>query len=312
MKKFVVLVQAVFLFYGIHAFAAEQIDIAAKVNGAVISNGDVESEINALIPRATYHGNVTEERRAEFREKALENLVNLELRYQDGVARGLKPDKKQVKAEIKRIRDGFKSKKEYQETLERTGLTEAALIERIEKWLVAQEATRKMAAEPSKISDEALKNYYQNNTSKFIKPEGVRLRIISSTTLKKAEEALTRIKTGENFGDIAEAMSADAYRVKGGDLGYIHRGRIVPELENAAFKMKVGEVSDIIAAEGEWYIIKVEDIQPEHQMLFAEVKDKLKKDQEKEKYKELLEAWLTSLRAKAKIELIPIKEKQAK
>lgn len=309
MKRIGALLQAgFFLFYGTIAFGGEH--IAAKVNGAVITDGDVESEINALIPRATYHGNVTEEKRAEFREKALENLVNLELRYQDGLARGFKPDKKQVKAEVKKIRDGFKSQKEYQKTLERSGLTEASITARFEKWLVALEATRKVVIEPSKMNEEALKDYYQNNISKFKKPENIRLRIISSKTLSKAEEARSRIKAGDDFGDIAAAMSADAYRVKGGDLGYIHRGRIVPELEEAAFKLKVGEVSDIIPAEGEWYILKVEDKQLEHQMLFDEVKEKLKKDLEKEKYKELLEAWLTSLRVKAKIELFPPSEKQ--
>jgi len=99
-------------------------------------------------------------------------------------------------------------------------------------------------------------------------------------------------------------MSEDAYRVKSGDVGYMHKGRMLPEIEEAAFRLKVGEVSDLIKAENNWFIIKLEDKKPEHQLSFEEVKDKLKKELETTRAQELKEAWITDLRAKAKIEVL--------
>ena len=45
-------------------------------------------------------------------------------------------------------------------------------------------------------------------------------------------------------------MSEDNYRIKGGDIGYIHRGRVVQEIEDVAFKLKKGEMSDLIKGNG--------------------------------------------------------------
>jgi parvulin-like peptidyl-prolyl isomerase len=120
---------------------------------------------------------------------------------------------------------------------------------------------------------------------------------------KKATEALAKIKTGEEFGRVAATMSEDQFRVKGGDIGYQHRGKLLPELEKAAFSLKPGEMSGLIKAQNLWFIIKVEDKKPEHQMTFEESKDKLKKELEAKRAKELNDEWMTRLKAKSRIEL---------
>jgi len=68
--------------------------------------------------------------------------------------------------------------------------------------------------------------------------------------------------------------------------------------------MKVGEVSDIIKAESNHFIIKVEDRKPEQQMTFEQTKDKLRKELETERAGELKQKWMDSLRSKAKIEIL--------
>ena len=79
---------------------------------------------------------------------------------------------------------------------------------------------------------------------------------------------------------------------------------MLPEIDAVAFKLKAGEVSDIIKAENNWFIIKVEDKKPEHQMTFEETKAKLQKELETQRANELKKKWIDSLRAKAKIEIL--------
>lgn len=284
---------------------AQAADVAAaRVNDAVITTRDLEEAVAALIPRATYHGNVSEEKRDELRQKSLDDLIDQELLYQDAVAKGLKPERKLVDERIDAVRGRFRSKKDYKKALKDAGITEDQLRERAAKAILVEANIRKNIIEPARVSDEALKDYYNKNTSKFKQPESARLRIISVLDENKGKEALAKIKAGEDFGDVAARMSEDNYRIKGGDIGYVHKGRILPELEDAAFKMKPGEISGLIKAEGMWFIIKLEDLKPANQMTFEESKTKLKQDLENKNAAELKEKWLADLHAKAKIEVL--------
>lgn len=278
--------------------------VVAKVNSTVLTQKDLEAEVDRLIPKITFHRSVTPEKRKLYYDKALEELINRELQYQNAIANGVQPDKEKVNAQMEKIRNRFKSQEEYKAALEKEGVTEEKLRVQIEKEMLVQNMIAKKVTDAAQITETDLKEYYEKNTSRFKQPESVKLRLISTKDEKKAKDILDKIKAGNDFGELAYNMSEDSYRVKSGDIGYMHKGRILPEIEDAAFKLKVGEVSDVIKAEDVWFIIKVEDKKPEQQLSFEEIKSKLKKDLETDRAKELKEKWIADLRGKAKIEVL--------
>lgn len=289
-------------FYALPLPAAES--VVARVNGVSISAVQLDAAVSQQIAATTYHGTVPDEKRPEFQEQALQGLILRELQYQDAVARGFKPEKKLVKTKIEEIKNKFKSGKEYKKALSEAGLTEDHIRSDVEKNLVIEDVIKKTVVEPARWNDAELKAYYDSNAEKFKQPASVKLRIISIAAEKKAAEALALIQAGEAFGTVAAKMSEDNYRTAGGDIGYIHRGRIYPELESEAFRIKPGEVSGPIRAQGMWFIINVEEKKPEQQITFEETKDKLKKELGARRSAELLERWNQELRAKAKIEIL--------
>ena len=154
------------------------------------------------------------------------------------------------------------------------------------------------------MSETNLKEFYDKHITEFKKPESAKLRVISTKDEKKASEILEKLKAGEDMAQVANAMSEDDYKSKGGDIGYVHKGRIAPEIDKAAFNLKVGEVSAPIHVEDVWYIIKVEDKKPEYAVPFEEAKGKLEKELETEKALELQKKWIADLKSKAKIEIL--------
>jgi peptidyl-prolyl cis-trans isomerase C len=278
--------------------------IVAKVNGTVFTTKDLEAEVDRLIPRITFHRSVSPEKRKLYYDRAIEELVNRELQYQDAVKNGMKPDKEKVDAQMDALMKRFKSPEEYKKALEKEGIQEDTVREQIGKEILVQALVAKKVNDASRVSETELQDYYEKNKGKFKEPDSVKLKIISVKDEKKAEDILKKIKAGEDFGDLAYKMSEDSYRVKSGEIGYMHKGRMLPGIEEAAFKLTVGEVSDIIKAEGYYFIIKSEDKKPEHQLSFGEVKEKLKKELETERARNLKESWITDLRAKAKIEIL--------
>ena len=71
-----------------------------------------------------------------------------------------------------------------------------------------------------------------------------------------ALEILEKIKKGDSFAKLAEQYSLDGSRKRGGDLGFVTRGVMVKPFEEAAFKLKVDEVSDLVKTQFGYHIIK--------------------------------------------------------
>jgi peptidyl-prolyl cis-trans isomerase C len=121
--------------------------------------------------------------------------------------------------------------------------------------LLMQSLLSKVAA--TATTDAALHKVY-DAAAKAHKPETeIHARHILVATKAEAEAALKRIKGGEDFAKVAKEVSKDS-GADGGDLGWFTKERMVPEFAAAAFKLKVGQVSDPVKTQFGWHIIQVE------------------------------------------------------
>ena len=92
----------------------------------------------------------------------------------------------------------------------------------------------------------------------------------------KAEDVLKQVKAGANFADLAKKYSEDPGSQKnGGSLGWITRGRTVPEFEKAAFSLPKGGTSDLVKSTYGFHIIHVDDKQEAHMKTLDEVKSQI-------------------------------------
>jgi len=89
----------------------------------------------------------------------------------------------------------------------------------------------------------------------------------------KAQDVLKQLKAGGNFADLAKKYSDDPGSAKnGGSLGFIGKGRTVPEFEKAAFSLPKGGTSDLVQSSYGFHIIRVDDKQEAHLKSLDEVK----------------------------------------
>jgi tetratricopeptide (TPR) repeat protein len=92
------------------------------------------------------------------------------------------------------------------------------------------------------------------------KREGyVRVRQILVTDPEVARRIKEELDKGADFAAFAARYSADASSKFGGDLGFIKRGDLLPEIENVIFELKVGEVSKIVMSARGFHIFKREE-----------------------------------------------------
>jgi peptidyl-prolyl cis-trans isomerase C len=87
-------------------------------------------------------------------------------------------------------------------------------------------------------------------------PDKVHCAHILIKSESEAKAVLERLKKGEKFTNIAQAVSLCPSGKRGGDLRTFTRGKMVKEFETAAFALKKGETSTVVKTKFECYIIK--------------------------------------------------------
>lgn len=294
---------------------AEQQKIVARVNGAPITEEELEGAIDTYIPPGAFHGNIGGQKREEYIKPALEQLIEKELLFQEAKVRGMAVNDRDIDKIVKDAEKRFEDKKGFDRALKASGLTLNEYREILKKDELIKKILKVEIEEKSRYSDKELEEYYNTNKSKFFRPEGFRIRHIflkiSPTALEKekkeikekAKGLVKKAKAGEDFSGLAYKYSEEPYRVKGGDLGWVHKGRLEPAIEEAALKLKIGEVSGLIETISGYHIVKLEDKRPAEQLNFSDVKDSLRKELESKRYKEIKEIFMKKLEGKAKIEI---------
>ncbi|MBI4592638.1 MAG: peptidyl-prolyl cis-trans isomerase [Candidatus Rokubacteria bacterium] len=125
-----------------------------------------------------------------------------------------------------------------------------------------------------KIGDAEVEKYYAEHAAEFETPRQVHgahiLVRVAETGGSEAEdrarakvaEAIRRVKAGEDFAKLAREQSQDpGTAAKGGDLGFVGKGEVVPPFEQALFALKKGEVSpEPVRTPFGFHAIKAQDI----------------------------------------------------
>ena len=287
-------------------------DVLARVNGEAVTKGDFEKfiaqmEMNAGSP-------VPPDRRNEIYRNALDRLVDLKLLTQEAKSRGVKGDEQQVTSEIQGIRGRFPSEEEFNKALAAQNMT----AEKLPEDMLTQTGVNKMMEEATAgaapVSDADVKDFYDKNPDKFKRPEQVRASHILIKTegdeaAKKkarasAEAVLKDVKSGKDFATLAKQHSSDGSAQQGGDLGFFVKEQMVPEFSNAAFALQTGQTSGIVESQFGFHIIKVTDRKAPEAIPLEQVAPQVKNYLTQQRQQERAQAFVKTLRDKAKIEVL--------
>jgi peptidyl-prolyl cis-trans isomerase C len=151
------------------------------------------------------------------------------------------------------------------------------------------------------VSDGVAKAFYEDQIKGMKPEEEVQARHILVDTEEKAKELADKIAKGSDFAALAKENSKDpGSKDDGGMLGFFGRGQMVPQFEEAAYRLKKGEVSPPIKSQFGFHLIKLEDRRDKKLPTFEDVKERILNSMIQKKAQEVA----TALRTKAKIEYV--------
>ena len=251
----------------------------------------------------------------EFRKSLTNDLIS-ELLIKDRADRlGISVSKEEVKDAVDRLKQqyGLTTDEQFNESLAKSGLTRADMEARLRETLLMNKVFGRELRGREDMSDKDLRERYDREKERYRLPERARLReivilkpdsmIALAQAEKHAQAVAEQARNNADFALLAQTASEAPNKDKGGDLGEVARGELLPELDKAVFNSQSGTVIGPIDAKSAWHIIKVEQRLPSEVPAFESIKDKLRKDASDDAWQRDYKAYIDRLRKDAFIQI---------
>lgn len=266
--------------FGSSYFAPTAALVCGGVNCVKISESKIAEQLSTVLadPQTAkpFVGPGGAASRVAAQREILSNLIRDEVALQKARRMNITVSRVQPEADaaLKELQAGFPSKAAFNAQLKREGLT----LGRLKTILVQEAMLKRVQAEVGKGSEATaaeIEQFYNQNKSQYDEQVNISHILIcgnldaqkrtcnpSPEDATKAADVLKRARAGEDFGALAREFSADvSTKDKGGEIGFVSRGDLVPEVEQAAFGLQApGEISEPVKSQFGLHIVKLNKV----------------------------------------------------
>lgn len=205
---------------------------------------------------------------------------------------------------IAEIRARYQSEEDFRKDMAYIGLTEAGLKTTVELDLRMEALLEKIAAPVAPVSSIDAEIYYRLHPEAFTQPESRRLRHILLTFNNPSEKSKaiaqlnllrSTLENTKKFSEAALRHSQCPTAMNGGELGVVKRQQLYPELEETAFSLKPGEISNVLESPIGLHILRCDEIMPSLSLKFPEVEARIIERLTDKRRNEAQKNWIKSL-----------------
>jgi parvulin-like peptidyl-prolyl isomerase len=297
-------------------------EIVAKVNGDIITRGELEQQREMLRAKLEQQGVIGDQLNQEVNKEAADGLrekIDSLLLVQKGKELNINVD-----ADVNRRIAGIQSEskiadpEKFHEWIhQQTGQTFEDLKQQYHDGILTQRVIGEEVYRNVVIPRPELEDYYNKHKAEFVRQEIVSLRDILVSTgdnspakvaaaEKKAKDLVDRArKGGEKFSDLARQYSDGPTAAQDGELGSFKRGELAAAIENVVFKQNKGYVTDPIRTPAGFEIIRVEEHYQAGQETFDEAQQEIQSKLAEQRVAPKVREYLTQLRQNAFLEIKP-------
>lgn len=290
--------------------------VAAVVNDDVILVSEINEAMRPLIReyRQRYSGADLRQRLQDVQEAVVTKAIEDRLILQVAKKAEITADKAQVDERLQSVIDRFGAVKEFEAELRRRGMSLREYREQVRDQIVVQETIRQVVGAKIRVTDNEIAEYYRTHRDDFeVAParrvsdiflaynpasptadrEGVRVR---------ARQIVMLAEEGADFGELARKFSQGPHRDKGGDIGFVTRGEILPVLEEAAFSQPVAGTPALVDTANGLHILAVMAARPGRVIPLSEARPRIQTTLTEQKQNDKYQEWIAELKAQSFID----------
>jgi len=281
--------------------------ILAVVNNDIITYRDLGEYLKARLVQLRAEGKSEEDIKkiiSDLETNGIKRLIEDKLLTAEAKKKDIQVRKELVDERVKAIQAKYPSEEVFLQALNQDGMTVSDIRTRIENQLKVQQLVEKEIKSKIHVNPQEITDFYTQNLSQFQRPERINLDSIFVSTKaddakakEKIQKALDAVKAGKDFRQVAQEYS------EAPALGTVPKGQMLPQIEDAVWKLNIRQISEIIPVENGLYLFKVIGKVPVYTATLEEVKDSVQENIFQEKFHQKLQEWLEQLKKNAFIEI---------
>jgi len=290
-------------------------EVVLKVNDAIVTKSEYEARLQRTVEglKREYKGPDLEERLKEVPQRLLEQMEEELLLVEK--ARQLY----QVDLIVDNQLDLFMkenhlaTKADLAKELEQEGMTleefkKQILYIYVPEFMKSREIRSKIA-----VSGDEVKAFYEAHKAELAAKPSVHLQEIllprerydEAGARAERDRIAAAVKGGQDFGALAETLSAAYSRSARGDAGWFSPGDLSADISSAVFSLKAGEVSQAVPTLAGWYVFRVAERREAHTPTLDEAREMVVEALKEQKFAEAYKAYIADLKAQSFVRINP-------
>jgi parvulin-like peptidyl-prolyl isomerase len=237
-----------------------------------------------------------------LKTNALNEMIQNTLFRQEAGKGGISVSEEEFEVVLLKAKNGYEEKV-FKKHLEIEDVSQDEWESELKNNLLIKKLIDKRVNNKVSVNEEEIQKYFAEHTEEFHKGKQVKALHIMVETEEEALRIKKQLDSKDaDFAELAREYSLGPEGAEGGDLGYVQEGHMPPELEEI-FKLKKGEISNIIRTPYGSHIFQIVDKRKDSKMSFDEsrkiIHDKLVRERQDKAFHE----WLIEIKEKANIEI---------
>ena len=285
--------------------------IVAIVNDEVITDADVASQVSSIMDEQQL-SDPTEAELLELHMMVLRNLIEQRLILQEAKKLGVTVSADDVNKRVEAMRSRAGSEEQFQRRLAESALTEEKLREKLREQLLVQrivddKVRSSISVTPLEVSRALGAHPEQAQSGERVRALHLLVRVTEDRPEAKAKTLIDdlhrKLTHGADFSELATRYSEDPSAEDGGRMEWVAQGELLPELDQALFRLPVESISEPIQTRLGFHLLKVEERRAAAELPVTEANRTVTLQLYQQKFEEAMKRWLNELRSRAYIDI---------
>ena len=298
-------------------------EILVVVNGHIITRRVFQQAVEqgtAALYRE-FSGKELDAKLRDAREKTLQGLVDSYVIADKATDLGVVASDEALHDYVDGLKkaNNFTSDADFERALKGSlGIGLQTYLVRTKADMVKQEVLRREVFSRIAVEDQELRAYYEEHQADYKQPSRFRIRELvlpkgvspeeQEDTKTKLAEIQEQIKKGTSFEDLVKQYSTAPSRSTGGDLGWLDKGVLRQDLEEAVLALKPGQVTAPVETGTDIYLAQLTEAELDKTKPFLDVRASILEKLQEPKAQNAIETYIQSLRIRANIRYMVPKE----